>query len=360
MRSIDMSSKPVAEKKSFLSLSDEDRKEILQTLSSRRGQNAAVLEKDVWVCWALKILFEIPKAHPMAFKGGTSLSKVYGIIERFSEDIDVTLDYRTLLPTAEPFKDGISRTQLNKLTGTLRELVSRYTHEVILPAFVDAIKEQFGGAQYEVQLSDDGECLTIAYRSLFQASYITDRVLVEFGGRNAITPTNPVTIKPYISEDLNDLLFPNAAVSVLAAERTFWEKATLIHVECNLASIDKLARKSRHWYDVYKLSKTQIGDRAIKDKDRLADVVRYKQAFFHTSKARYEDCLTGGLRLVPANGMLKELAEDFKKMQDEGLFHGSVPSFDTMIDDLRSYESRINKAFGESKISEASSEPVGS
>jgi hypothetical protein len=141
------------------------------------------LEKDVSVCWALKILFEIPKAHPMAFKGGTSLSKVYGIVERFSEDIDVTLDYRTLLPTAEPFKDDISRTQLNKLIGSLRELVSRHTHEVILPAFVDAIKEQFGDAQYEVQLSDDGECLTIAYRPLFHASSIADRVLVEFGGR---------------------------------------------------------------------------------------------------------------------------------------------------------------------------------
>jgi nucleotidyltransferase AbiEii toxin of type IV toxin-antitoxin system len=360
MRSTDMNSNSVVEKKPFLSLPDEERKEILQTLSSRRGRNPAVLEKDVWVCWALKTLFEIPKAHPMAFKGGTSLSKVYGIIERFSEDIDVTLDYKALLPTAEPFKEGISRTHLSKLTATLRELVSKHTHEVILPAFAAAINEQFGDTQYEVRLSDDGDCLTIAYRPLFQATYITDRVLVEFGGRNAITPTNSVTIKPYIADDLNDLLFPNAAVPVLAAERTFWEKATLIHVECNTESIDKLARKSRHWYDVYKLSKTPIGDGAMKDKGLLIDVVRHKQAFFYTSKARYEDCLNGGLRLVPANGMLKELAQDLKRMQDEGMFHGAVPSFDAMIEHLRSSEHSINRAFEEPDKSEPSAESAGS
>jgi len=347
-----MSNKPVVEPKSFLSLSDEERKEILQTLSSRRGQNPAVLEKDVWVCWALKTLFEIPKAHPMAFKGGTSLSKVYGIIERFSEDVDITLDYKALLPTAEPFKEGISRTQLSKLTETLRRLVSEHTHEVIFPAFVAAIKEQFGEKQYEVKIDDDGECLTIAYGPLFQANYITDRVLVEFGGRNAITPTNPVTIEAYIAEDVSHLLFPKAAVSVLVAERTFWEKATLIHVECNTESIDKLERKSRHWYDVYKLSKTAVGEGAIKDKELLTDVVRHKQAFFHSSKARYEDCLKGRLRLVPADGMLKELAQDFKKMQDSGMFHGAVPTFDSMINDLRSCEQLINKSVGAPASSE--------
>lgn len=345
-------SNPVAEKKPFLSLSDEDRKDILQTLSSRRGQNPAVLEKDVWVCWALKTLFEIPRAHQMAFKGGTSLSKVYGVIERFSEDIDVTLDYKALLPTAEPFKDGISRTQLNKLTATLRDLVSNHTHEVILPAFTTAIKEQFGDTQYDVRLTDDGECLTIGYRPLFQANYIADRVLVEFGGRNAITPANSVTIKPYIAEDLSDLLFPNAAVPVLAAERTFWEKATLIHVECNTESIDKLTRRSRHWYDIHQLSKTPIGASAINDEELLRDVVRHKEAFFHTAKARYADCLNGGLRLVPADGMLNELAKDFKRMQDEGMFHGATPSFDAMINDLRSYADLINQTFGKSKMQE--------
>ena len=84
-------SEPTPKREIFLSLGDKDRKEILQTRASERGQNPAVLEKDVWVCWALKTLFEIPQIHPMAFKGGTSLSKVFGVIERFSEDVDVTL-----------------------------------------------------------------------------------------------------------------------------------------------------------------------------------------------------------------------------------------------------------------------------
>ena len=94
---------------SFLGLEAEERREILQTLSAKFGLSPAVLEKDVWVCWALEHLFAMPGAIPMAFKGGTSLSKVFNAIKRFSEDIDVTLDYRVLNPNASPFKERISR-----------------------------------------------------------------------------------------------------------------------------------------------------------------------------------------------------------------------------------------------------------
>src|SRR5262249_15479362 len=221
--------------------------DILQTLGAKRGQSPAVLEKDVWVCWALDTLFKTSGVFPMAFKGGTSLSKVYKAIDRFSEDIDVTIDYKSLLPDADPFKDGISGSQLSKLTKSLRDLVSKHTHEVILPAFQSAIKNEFGSQPYEVTLSEDGETLSIGYHPIFQTAFITDQILVEFGGRNAIIPSQPVTIRSYISEDVTELEFPSATVTVLAAERTFWEKVTLLHYECNVGEVEKLEGKSRHW-----------------------------------------------------------------------------------------------------------------
>ncbi len=152
------------DKQQFLLLPEEERKEILQTLGTKRGQSPAVLEKDVWVCWALKTLFEIPQPHSMAFKGGTSLSKVFNVIERFSEDIDVTLDYKSLLPTAEPFHPETSKTQIKKLAEQLRGLVCTHTNEVILPAFKSALKEQFGAEAYDIELSEDGEILSVQYK----------------------------------------------------------------------------------------------------------------------------------------------------------------------------------------------------
>jgi predicted nucleotidyltransferase component of viral defense system len=329
-------------KQRFLLLSVEERKDILQTLGARRGQSPAVLEKDVWVCWALDTLFKVPGVFPMVFKGGTSLSKVYKAIDRFSEDIDVTIDYKSLLPEADPFKDGISGSQLSKLTKSLRDLVSKHTHEVILPAFQSAIKNEFGSQSYELSLSDDGEKLSIGYHPIFQTGYITDQILVEFGGRNAIIPSQPVTIHSYISEDVTELEFPSATVTVLAGERTFWEKVTLLHYECNVGEVEKLERKSRHWYDVYRLAKLEIGKLALKNMELLKDVVKHKTAFFNKKGANYHHCVECKLRLIPSDELRAALERDYKKMVAEGMFSGEVPDFSAILEELKELETRIN------------------
>lgn len=341
MHSTDMNNEPAVEL--FLRLPGDERKDILQTLSTKRGQSPAVLEKDVWVCWALKTLFEIPQPHPMAFKGGTSLSKVYNAIERFSEDIDVTLDYKSLLPTAEPFRENVTKSQLKKLSDNLRGLVRQHTHEVILPAFRAALADQFGEGSYKSELSEDGEKLSIQYGPLFQTAYITEQVLIEFGGRNAITPSAAIPVRPYIAEDLSHLGFPEANVMVLAPERTFWEKVTLIHAECNAKNLDKLERKCRHWYDIYKLSKTAIGVSAIADRELLHDVVRHKVVFYASNTAKYEAC-SSAMKLVPDDEMLKALEQDYRKMVNDGMFYVEPPAFDVIIADLRELEELVNAA----------------
>jgi len=114
----------------FLHLQAGDRKEILQTAATQLGQQATVLEKDVWVCWTLQTLFSMPNAHPMAFKGGTSLSKIYGAIKRFSEDVDVTLDYRAFDDDVDPFAEGVSKNAVKKFSKRLKGYVLQYASSV--------------------------------------------------------------------------------------------------------------------------------------------------------------------------------------------------------------------------------------
>lgn len=106
---------------SYLELPESDQKDILQAAAAELGRQAAVLEKDIWVCWTLQTLFSMPDAHPMAFKGGTSLSKVYGAIDRFSEDVDITLDYRHFEADFDPFAEGISNTKIRKFSNRLKD-----------------------------------------------------------------------------------------------------------------------------------------------------------------------------------------------------------------------------------------------
>ena len=168
----------------FLLLPDDERRKILAGAAQQLGRSAQALEKDVWVCWALEQLWTTPHPVKMAFKGGTSLSKVYGAIERFSEDIDVTLDYRDLDPEFDPFADAISKNKLKQAGERLRDLVKSRVHEVVVPHLRTQLVSMMSGESYAIDASDDGEKVWIKYRSVVDAAdgFIADSVLLEFGG----------------------------------------------------------------------------------------------------------------------------------------------------------------------------------
>ena len=163
---------------SFMTLALHDKREILQTAALELGKSAAILEKDVWICWALEILFTIPAAHPMAFKGGTSLSKVYNIIDRFSEDVDITLDYRHFGKDFDPFADGLSKNQIKNLSKDLKEDVKTYTTETLAPLIEKHIEELPAKETYSVQVSKDGEKIWFTYPSTVEN---TDKYLKSQG-----------------------------------------------------------------------------------------------------------------------------------------------------------------------------------
>ncbi|VAW74898.1 hypothetical protein MNBD_GAMMA14-2432 [hydrothermal vent metagenome] len=338
-----MATQPMPEQ--FLHLPDEDRKEILQTAAAQLGQQATVLEKDVWVCWTLQTLFSLPDAHPMAFKGGTSLSKVYGIIERFSEDVDITLDYRAFNDTFDPFAEDASKNAVKKFGDRLKGYVLQYANDVVVPYVKAQLQVLPNTENYGVEVSDDGERIWIQYPSAIEGSdtYLKSSILVELGGRNVIDPNERHIISPDISKLVTGLDLPSGEIVVLSPERTFWEKATLIHVECHRKQIKAHAnRLSRHWYDLRMLARHASGKTALNNRGLFEDVVRHKQVFFNTSYANYDTCLTTDLHLIPGDQLIKALRTDYEKMLSAGMMYGDPLPFDRIISDIQEIEQAIN------------------
>ncbi len=329
----------------FLQLEAEEQARIYQTLAPLLARSPAVLEKDVWVCWVLQSLFNMPGQLPMAFKGGTSLSKVFGVIARFSEDVDITLDYRGLGSSLNPFDEGLSRTRLARFSDALKAFVRNHVHSVVAPHLQLSLATQFSADTFKLHLSEDGEQLRLHYPTVLEAAgdYVGSSVLIEFGGRNITEPSEDHRIMPDIASHIAALEFPCATVRVLSPARTFWEKATLMHVACQRKEFQAGSeRLSRHWYDLAMLAEHAQGQKALADKALLADVIRHKKVFFNASYARYEACLEGLFRLVPDEPVLAALRDDYQRMIDAGMFSAKPPAFDVIVERLHALQTQIN------------------
>ncbi|PCJ86601.1 MAG: nucleotidyl transferase [Thiotrichaceae bacterium] len=329
----------------FLHLTANERKDILQTAAAQLGQQTAVLEKDVWVCWALQSLFSLPNAHPMAFKGGTSLSKVYKVINRFSEDVDVTIDYRAFGEDIDPFSEAVSNTAIRKYSDRLKEHVNQYANNIVIPHIENQLQQLPNPEDYGIEVSDDGEKIWIQYPSAVENNddYLKSSILIELGGRNVTAPNEQHTITADIASLVTKLDLPQAEVTVLSPERTFWEKATLIHVECNRKTFKENSdRLSRHWYDMVMLAQHETGKKAINNRVLYEDVIRHKKVFFNATYANYDACLEGKLCLVPGTELTSELKKDYEKMLSAGMLYGEPPSFDEIIRHMQVIEKSVN------------------
>jgi predicted nucleotidyltransferase component of viral defense system len=329
----------------YFDLSVSDQADLLQSLAPVMGRRAEILEKDIWLCQVLDILFQLPCRKPMAFKGGTSLSKVYKAIDRFSEDIDVTVDYRSLVADAPELESMTSNSQRSKLSDALKSALAAHVIDELVPAFQAALAKALPTQPISIEVSDDAEKLWVFYPSAVENtdSYVRPSILIEFGGRNTTLPQSTLAITPDIAEYVPAVALPTAQVSVLSAARTFWEKVTLIHVECHRPSLRPSAeRLSRHWYDLARLADHEVGQEALQDTELLRDVLRIKETFYRSSFSHYDRCTTGGLRLIPDEPLLKALRQDYQAMLDAQMFYGETLPFETIVERLRQLEAEIN------------------
>lgn len=329
---------------SFFDLPKVEQKAILAVAEDRLGFPDHIIEKDLWVCWILEQLFMLPLK--MAFKGGTSLSKVYRLIHRFSEDVDITIDYKNVLGEIDLQK--ISRSKLKQLEKDLKKHLKDITENQVLSHLNKQLKSNsFMGV--EVVLSEDGEKLKFYYPTLEKRNlgYLRDHVLIEFGIRNSTEPFEKHKIEPFLKEILGDSIsLPQPLVDTLSPIRTFWEKATLIHVECHRKRLTHSPeRLSRHWYDLYMLYLSSVGQEALNKRKVLEDVIDHKTAFFNASYAHYDRCLNGEFRLIPDHEDKLSLKKDYQEMINSGMFHGEVPEFKVLIDSLHDLERLLKSTF---------------
>jgi len=314
-----------------------ERNAVFTETAARRGTTPAVVEKDFWVTWVLDRLFREDGLAPLLmFKGGTSLSKVYGLIERFSEDIDLILDWR-VVSGEDPLADR-SKAKQEKLNRAIDEEAGRFIAGRLLQEISDAL----GGVCRCEAGRDDPHVIDVHYPAAFPDNYLRPQVRLEIGPLASWLPYEERTIRSYAAETFPDLFQRgDCEVRVIRAERTFWEKATILHHEAHRpAGNPQPPRYSRHYYDLAQMAAAPVRDAALADSELLADVVAFKRRFYPRGWARYDLAHPGTLRLVPEGHVLTAVRSDYRAM--ETMIFGPVPAFDEIIGVLRRLQDDIN------------------
>jgi len=324
-------------------LSDKERELIFRNTANKMQVSEAIIEKDFWVVLVLDYLFSKSKYKTaFTFKGGTSLSKGYSLIRRFSEDIDLILDWTVLgVPQDEPFETRSNRQQ-EIYNNQLNLKASAFIKSELLTEIKDGLSELL---DIEIQMemdSSEEQTVIFKYPRLQSNDSILNVIRLEFGPLAAPTPSEVIPISPYISHFYPNI-FNQASTNVLTVtpSRTFWEKVTILHHEAYRPKTRKLPdRYSRHYYDLYMMSFGISIEQLLLEMDLLDRVVGFKQRFYPRNWANYELAKKGTLKLVPDKNRITELEIDYKLMQD--MLFGVKPSFSEIIDKLTELEKRIN------------------
>ncbi|MPZ47285.1 MAG: nucleotidyl transferase AbiEii/AbiGii toxin family protein [Betaproteobacteria bacterium] len=334
----------------FLHLSPEDRREACLEAEARTRLRAVSIEKDYWVSWTLRALFELPEwGGRLTFKGGTSLSKVWQLIERFSEDIDVVIDRDFLGFAAERSPEHApSRTKQRQWLDGLKAASQSRIRDSLQPTLAEAISTKLGGnTGWRVELDPadpDGQTLLFDYPTVFEPeAYIAPRVKIELGARSDTDPNETVEIEPYLAAALPNVLGPSRfPVRVVAARRTFWEKAMLLHEENHRPPQRKrLQRLSRHYYDLACLIQHAIADQAMAEAGLFDRVLAHRRVFFRYTWMDYDTMKPGTLRLLPPEEERSAWARDYDAMRDT-MFFRSAPTFDEILRVVGEFERRFN------------------
>ncbi len=331
----------------FQNLSPDDRRDALEVAERGGSRKAHLLEKDVWVVATLGVLFDAPFAEHLTFKGGTSLSKVWRAIRRFSEDVDVTYDIRAfasdLVAGAGDEALPPTRSQEKHWTRAIRGRLAQWVRDEAC-LIVD---EGLSDAGFVARCRVEAERLYVAYEPLFETSgFVAPEVIVEFGARSTGEPRKAMPIVCDAAAYLPDLVFPQTHPTVMLAKRTFWEKATAIHVFCRQER-RRGERLSRHWHDLARLDEAGIADNALADRALALSVARHKAMFFTENDARgdridYEAAVSGHLQLVPSGAAHAVLADDYARMLADGMLIDEEELFDTLMERCAAIEARAN------------------
>ena len=320
----------------WLNLSKQQQINIFNQAGVQTGLPAFAIEKDAWVTLVLRMLFSSELSSHIVFKGGTSLSKVYRLIERFSEDIDLSINREYL-----GFGEDLTKGKIRKLR--------RASHSFSLNTLPDILEKQFDqygidGSLYDIsvpnkKISDqDPEVVHINYESVFEEeTYLANRVSVEIGARSLNEPFEEKNINAIIDEqypeaDFTDNPFP---VKTILPEKTFLEKMILLHEEfCKPPEKIKYKRMSRHLYDIEQIASTEYGERAMRDEGLFRNICNHRKLFTPVKVVEYDKLNLAELDFIPPDDFIKQYRDDYTEMQNSMIYGDSLP-FNVLINKLQ-------------------------
>ena len=336
----------------FAQTPPEERAVFIKEAAARLGVHPVIVEKDFWVTWTLARLFEEPSYRPaLVFKGGTSLSKVFGVINRFSEDIDLSIS-PVLLGHNEAFLDDApSSSKRRKRMQEIEHLCAASVEKKFKPTLELAFRKLLGAPEtqgdwleYSLDPASKSPTLLFSYPQTVSmaVSYIAQSVKIEFGSLTDQQPKGMHVIRPILGsvfpEDFEDF---RSEVVALELERTFWEKATILHAEFHRPADQPIRdRFARHYSDLAALWLHPNGRSAAARLDLFERVVTHKRRYFASSWANYESAIPGSLRLVPPVARMDQLSEDYDKMAV--MFLSTPPPFAEICRVVRDAEIAIN------------------
>lgn len=324
-------------------LPDKARSELFRNVADKMGLKDAIVEKDFWVCFTLDYLFHrCPYKDSITFKGGTSLSKAFHLISRFSEDIDLILDWRELGYAKEEPWEKRSNTKQDAFNKEANARAEIFLADKFSPAIKAELSQELGIEANIYIDENDKQTIIFAYPRLFADASTLQIIRLEIGALAAWTPSKMAKITPYAATYYPQI-FAQKDTSVLTVmpERTFWEKATILHQEANRPShLAMPQRYSRHYYDLYRMAQTPTKDAAFAQIDLLQKVVEFKMKFYPRNWAKYQEAVPGTLKLLPPEYRFKALDADYESMKD--MLYGDVPEFDEIMDAIGKLEEEIN------------------
>lgn len=324
-------------------LSNKDRNALFSKYENDFGINKAIVEKDFLVTFLLDYLFHKSKFKDyFIFKGGTSLSKCFNLISRFSEDIDLILKWNYL--TDDDPNNERSNTKQLKYNEEISRLAQEFLKNEFVPTLSNELKELIND-DFKLEINPlEPQTVNFSYTRLFNASDagILQYIKLEIGPLAALTPTEIATISPLIKDlNLPLLTYDSTSIETVSVIRTFWEKVTRLHQEAHRPETTQMpSRYSRHYYDIYCIGHSKYKDLALADLKLLKTVASFKKKFYPRNWAKYDEAYPTTLKLLPPKYRYKALEDDYISMQE--MIYKGAPTFSEIMNYIKQLENEIN------------------
>jgi hypothetical protein len=339
--------------KQIISAPPGDRLELFLATANRLGAPVGNVGKEFWVCWTLNALYrERPAGGPrLLFKGGTSLSKAYGLIQRFSEDIDITvfrddLDEPASVEELEALSNKKRKAKLDAIRDACRDYITGPLRDFLAEQLADATSTT-GSVDID-EADTDGQTLLVWYPEVerHDGVYVRPAVRIESGAKSALDPNRRVDIRPYISEEIAALDLAISDVTAIEPARTFWDKVVIAHglrrwYERRNVLRQEGQRVSRHYYDLHCRLVSEGSASALADRDLGADCVRHARMFFDRPDYDLASAVAGTFTIVPVGAMVDALSRDYANTK--AMIFDTAPEFEDILASIRQIEEFINQ-----------------